>query len=628
MVPSAFMLLDELPLSPNGKVDRKALSALEMIAPQSKEAYVQPSSPEEVALATIFANVLGVEPIGIHANFFDLGGHSLLATQVITRVRDTFQIELPLRAIFEAPSVAGLAEFLRTRGGAGLEPVARLAPVPRDGRLPLSFAQQALWFIDQLLLGTSSYSIPIALCLSGALDAGALERGLSEIVRRHEALRTVFPLVDGEPVQQIQGPESFHLTRLDLGCLQEQRRNEEVERLTATEARQPFDLARGPLFRATLVRLGEDDHLLLVTMHHIVSDGWSLDVFNRELSTLYDAFSAGTLSASPELPIQYADYAVWQRQWLEGEALKEHVAYWKQQLEGAPWKLELPADRSRPAVQTLRGARYFFDLPANLAGLARAVSQKEGTTLFMTFLAAFKTFLYVYTDQEDLLVGSPFNNRTRPEIEGLIGPFVNTVVLRTRLSGNPSFRELLGRVRDIVLSASGHQELPFEKVVEALRPPRDPSRNPLFQVNFRVLTAPPFQLTLPELSVETRILDSGNSKFDLALELWALPESLRGFFEYSTDLFDHTTITRICGDFEKLLTAVLSRPDSRLDELTALQEVRTRLGKNDVESKTQGQQPRKAGLKNIRRKAVELRGQKSEVRDQSSDIKDRRTSDF
>jgi amino acid adenylation domain-containing protein/FkbM family methyltransferase len=602
MVPAAIVLVPELPLSPNGKVDRKALAARAVALPRSERPFVPPRTPEEEVLAGVFAGILGLGRVSIHEDFFALGGHSLLATQVISKVRDAFQVELPLRALFEAPTVAALTERVRAAGRSRpQEQGPPLRSVPRDGRLPLSSAQQALWFIDQLLPGTASYSIPIALRLTGALDAAALERSLVEIVRRHEALRTVFPIIDGEPVQLIMPPDGFRVTRVYLSSLSEKERTAEAQRRTAEEAAQPFDLARGPLFRATLLYLGAEDHLLLVTMHHIASDGWSLDVFGRELAALYEAFTSGQPSPPPPLPVQYADYAAWQRQWLQGKAFEEQAGYWKEQLAGAPPKLEIPSDHPRPAVQTLRGARHFFELPAALVATAEALSRQEGATLFMTLLAIFKALLHAYTGQEDLVVGSPFANRTRSQTEGLIGALVNTLVLRTPLSGKLTFRQLLRRIREVVLAASAHQELPFEKLVELLRPPRDPSRNPLFQVNFRVQTAPTLPLALPGLTTEVRIVYGTNSKFDLALELWAFEDSFRGFFEYSTDLFEPATITAMCGDLEKAIGAALARPDVALDELDALREARARR-----QALPAAGAPRKKSLRDISRKGIDL----------------------
>jgi amino acid adenylation domain-containing protein len=599
MVPSAFILLPALPMTPTGKVDRKALPSPQSARSDKAGGFVAPRDPVEEQVAAIWMQVLGVERVGIHDNFFELGGHSLRATQVVAQIWQAFQIKLPLSTLFEAPTLAELArriDAVRPSGPAAQPPP--LMSVPRAAAMPLSFAQQRLWFLDQLLPGNPSYNIPCAFRLTGELRADVLAKALGELLRRHEVLRTTFPLVDGQPVQVISPAGAHQLPLVDLGHLPEGERETAARRLAEAEAEQPFDLARGPVFRAKLLRLGAQDHRLLLTLHHIAADGWwSLEVFTRELSALYEALATGRPSPLPELPIQYADYGMWQRQWLQGEALREHVAYWKQQLGGAPWKLELPADRPRPAVQTLRGARHYFSLASPLAGAARTLSRKEGTTLFMTLLAAFKTFLYACTGQEDLVVGSPFANRTRAEIEGLIGPFVNTVVLRTRLSGDLTFRELVTRVREVVLGASVHQELPFEKVVEGLAPPRDPSRNPLFQVNFRAQTTSRPQLRLAGVTASPpEIIDTLNSKFDLALELWADSEVLGGFFEYSTDLFEKETILRMVGELERLLSEILTKPDTRVNDLEIVKAIRARRA-----SKTRTASPRGA-----RRRAVDL----------------------
>ena len=345
------------------------------------------------------------------------------------------------------------------------------------------------WFIDQLLPGNPSYNIPIGYHLSGPLEVGAVEAALGEIVRRHEVLRTTFAMVAGQPMQQINPPYAIRLPIVDLSGLGVREREAESRRLAAEEARRLFDLARDPLLRGGLIRLDQDEHILLLTMHHIVADGWSLGVLARELSALYQGLVAGGGAELPDLPIQYADYAAWQREVLEGPTA-EQVDYWTRQLAGAPTKLELPADRPRPAVQSLAGARHHFELPSSLIGPAESIGRQEGATLFMTLLAAFEAFLYAQTGQRTCLVGSPFANRTRAETEGLIGPFVNTVVLRVGLAGRPTFRELLGRVRATVLSADANQDLPFDRVVHSVHSPRDPSRNPLFQVNFRLRDRP------------------------------------------------------------------------------------------------------------------------------------------
>ena len=404
-------------------------------------------------LAGIWADVLEVKQVSIHDNFFDLGGHSLLATQLISRLRDTFCVEFPLRDLFESPTVAGLSErleaFLRTE----LLVVPPLLPVERFGEMLVSFAQARLWFLEQLEPGSSAYNIPAAVRLTGSLDVAVLEQNLNEIVQRHEVLRTTFGMVSGEPRQVIAPALALTLRWVDLRDLPEAQQEIQVDRLATEEAQQPFDLAKGPLLRATLLHLGEAEHVLLLTMHHIVSDGWSMGVLIRELAALYQAFSTGKPSPLPQLPIQYADFAHWQRQWLQGEVLAAQLSYWQQQLTGAPALLELPTDRPRSAIQTFRGATQFLALPEPLTQKLKTLSQRSGVTLFMTLLAAFQTLLYRYTGQEDICIGSPIANRNRSETEELIGFFVNTLVLRTDMSENPSFQELLGRVREVTLGA-------------------------------------------------------------------------------------------------------------------------------------------------------------------------------
>jgi len=444
--------------------------------------------------------------------------------------------------------------------------------VSRDIDLPLSFAQQRLWFLDQLKPGNSTYNIPAAMRLRGPLNVAALEQSLNEIVRRHEALRTTFASVEGQPIQIISPPEPFTLSIADLRQLPETEREPEARRLATEEARRPFDLAQGPLLRTTLLRLGEEEHVLLLTMHHIVSDGWSMGILFRELSTLYEAFSAGKPSPLPELPIQYADFAVWQLQWLQGEVLEAQLAYWRKQLAGAPSMLELPTDRPRPTVQTYRGDRQSVVLSKTLSEALKALSQGEGVTLFMTLLAAFKALLYRYIGQDDIVVGTPIANRNRVETEGLIGFFVNTLVLRTNLSGNPSFRELLGRVRGVTLEAYAHQDLPFEKLVEELQPERDLSRTPLFQVFFNMLNIEGLGLKLRGLTVERLPPSEPDSKFDLTLYAREQNEGIYLRLVYNADLFDATTITRMLGHFQTLLQSIAAHPEQRLSRLPLLTE--------------------------------------------------------
>ena len=516
MVPSAFVGLPALPLTPNGKVDRKALPAPE--GRGVEEEYVAPCTPTEELLAGIWAEVLRQERVGRHDNFFALGGHSLVAIQVVSRVRDTFGVELPVRCVFESPTVAELSAAVEAARGEQRPALPPIEPLSREGALALSFAQERLWFLDHLEGPSAAYNSPAGLRLSGPLDVVALERSLGEIVRRHEVLRTSFPTVEGVAVQRIAPVLEVGLPVVELQGLDEGEREAEVRRLAAEEAQRPFDLARGPLLRVCLLKLGEEDHGLLVTLHHIVTDGWSMGVFVRELSALYQAFSTGRPSPLAGLPIQYADFAAWQRGWLQGAVLEGQLGYWQQQLAGAPGLLELPTDRPRPAVQSSRGASAAFALEAELTQGLKALSQRAGVTLFMTLLGAFMVLLARYSRQEDIVVGSPIANRTHSQTEGLIGFFVNTLVLRADLSGDPPFEELMGRVRRVALEAYAHQEVPFERVVEALQPERSLSHSPLFQVLFALQTAPVGELVLPGLSLSPLTLERVTAKFDLSLD--------------------------------------------------------------------------------------------------------------
>jgi amino acid adenylation domain-containing protein len=451
-------------------------------------------------------------------------------------------------------------------------------PDPGDGgakSAPLSFAQERLWFLDQLTPGTAAYNLPTAVRLCGELNRAALEASLDEIVRRHEVLRTCFVAVEGKPVQMMAPSARLAVTVIDLGPMPEAECAVEVQRLASEEARRPFNLAQGPLVRATLLRLSDQEHVLLLTLHHIVSDAWSRGVFNHELTALYDAFAAGRPSPLPALPVQYADYVVWQREWLRGAVLEHQLQYWRRQLAGVP-VLELPFDYPRPAVETYRGARAAFRLPKQLRARLTALSRQEGVTLYMTLLAAFQTLLARYTGQDDIAVGSPIAGRNRAEFEGLIGFFVNTLVIRSDLSGDPTFRELLGRVREVALGAYTHQELPFERLVEELAPARSLSHSPLFQVMFVLQNAPQQTLELTAVSLEPMEVDSGASKFDLTLFMNEGTEGLSGQLEYDTDLFEAGTIRRMLGHWEVLLEGIAADPDRRLSELPLLPEAERR----------------------------------------------------
>ncbi|HEY6186814.1 MAG TPA: amino acid adenylation domain-containing protein, partial [Pyrinomonadaceae bacterium] len=518
MMPSAFVMLEKLPLTPNGKVDRQALPALDHERPELDATFATPQTPTEEMLAGIWADVLKLERIGIDDDFFELGGHSLLATQLISRVREIFHVELPLRSLFETPTVAGLAD--RIEHEIRIEPALAAPPivaVSRDQKLPLSFSQQRLWFLDQLEPGGWMYNIPAAVRLTGRLDVAALEQTFREISRRHEALRTNFSMTDGQAVQVVYGERLISLPVVDLGDLPETERESEAERLIAEESQQPFDLEHGSLIRVFLLRLEEEDHVLAVTMHHIISDGWSIGVLIKEMATLYEAFSAGQPSPLPELPIQYADFAHWQREWLQGDVLDAQLSYWKRQLAGAPPLLELPTDRPRPAVQTYNGAHLSLSLPLPLCAALRSLCRDEGVTLFMAMLAAFQTLLYRYTGEEDIVVSTGIANRMRAEVEPLIGFFVNTLVLRTDLGGSPSFRELLKQVREVTLGAYAHQDVPFELIVEAMQPERNPSYTPIFQVMMVLQNAPLERMEVPGLEIRQVGGEGKTAKFDLTM---------------------------------------------------------------------------------------------------------------
>jgi amino acid adenylation domain-containing protein len=563
--------LEALPLSPNGKVDRKALPAPQSVAGQESSGFDAPRTPQEELLAGVWAQVLGMERVGVHDSFFELGGHSLLATQVVSRIRSTFQVEIPLRDVFEAPTVAELAKrvdaALQRGQGSRLPP---LQPVAREGELPLSFAQQRLWFLSRLEPQSSAYNVLAALHLEGAVDVAALEHGLAGLVRRHESLRTTFSSNEGRPLQVIAPSWQVAVEQVDLSALPQAERLPEARRRVSEAGERPFDLERGPLLRALLVRLGEREHVLLLSMHHVVSDGWSMGVLVREMAALYGEATTGVQATLAPLPVQYADYAAWQRDWLRGESLETQLAYWRQQLGGAPRALELPTDRPRQRVQTSRGAHLPVRLGRELTEALEALCRREGVTPFMALLAALQVLLSRYSGQDDVCVGSPVAGRGRVETEGLIGFFVNTLVLRTKLAGNPTFRELLGRVRESTLGAYAHQDVPFEKLVEALQPERDLSRTPLFQVMLALQNAPLPELSLPGLTLRPLELERKSSKFDLAFSFSGQEGELRGTVEYNSDLFDGGTVSRMFTHLCTLLECAVREPTRRLAELPLL----------------------------------------------------------
>ncbi len=575
MVPAGVTVLDALPVTPGGKVDRRALALLEKAGGSSERPFEAPRNPVEEILAGAWADVLRRERIGIHDDFFALGGHSLLAGRVLSRLRGLLGAEVSLRDFFREPTVAGLARLAerarQTAAGAVPPPIVPALRAPGSDHLRLSFAQERLWLIDQLQPGSTAYNSFLPALLTGRLDAAALERALGEIRRRHEVLRTRFVATPEGPVQVIDTPGAWHLPGVDLDALPPAVRETELHRLAAAAASRPFDLARGPLFRPTLLRLGESEHALLLDLHHSVCDGWSLEeVMTAELSALYQAFSevaAGRPSPLPELPIQYADFAQWQRQWLQGKALETQLAWWRERLGGEPPALDLPTDRPRPAVLSGRGDSETIFLPPDLlAGLA-GLAQRHGATLFMVLLAGLQAVLHRWSGQDRIGIGTPVANRNRLEIEPLIGFFINTLVLAPDLAGNPSVSSLLERVRDLTLGAFDHQDLPFEKLVAVLQTRRDPSRNPLFQVLFVLQNNRPSSLDLPGL--EVAVLPPGPAvvQFDLSFSAVESQGSLLLSVAWSADLFDRTTVERLLADVRRGLEGMVEDPAQTLRDL-------------------------------------------------------------
>jgi surfactin family lipopeptide synthetase A len=567
MVPGAFVYLAAMPLTPNGKVDRKVLPVPELDRIWRSN-FVAPSTPTQAILATLWQEILNLPQVGIHDNFFELGGHSLLATQVIIRLRPLFGVELPLRRLFETPTIEQLSELIEatqaTGGGLERSPI---LPVSRQEKLPLSFAQARLWFLNQLEGGSATYNMPEPLQLMGDLDVAALESAVEGILQRHEVLRTSFRSIDGEAQQVISSNSQLAVPFVDLLHLSGKAQFDRVQELAVEEAQQTFDLAVPPLLRVTLVRLGLESHVLLVTMHHIISDGWSMGIFVDELSALYRATLTETPAQLPELPIQYADFAQWQRHWLTGDVLQTQVDYWKQQLATAPPLLELPTDRSRPSMQTFQGGATSFCLNGELTQQLKLLSQNSGATLFMTLLAAFSTLLSRYSRQEDIVIGSPIANRNQGGIESLIGFFVNTLVLRTDLTGDPTFSELLDRVRENTLNAYEHQDLPFEKLVEELQPARSLSYTPLFQVMFVLQNAPLNKLELPDLKISPFKMSQVTARFDLTLQIEETAAGLTGELIYNRDLFDATTIERMASHLQILLAGIVANPHQQVAKL-------------------------------------------------------------
>jgi len=589
MVPATFLTLKQLPMTSSGKVDRRALPAPEAGHSDLEQEHLAPRSAVEEVLAQICAEVLGLKRISVRDNFFDRGCHSLLATKIISRVREAFQVELPLVAIFENPSIADLA--LRVESASQGEERLPLPPLEAAGRgptIPLSFAQERLWFLSQLDPDDLSYHVPRAVRIKGPFKASLLERSFNEIIRRHEILRTTFPTVEARPVQVIHPPQPVSLRVVDLEELPAAAQEVLIERFIFEEGRQPFDLSKGPLLRVVLLRLAEQDHVLILVEHHLVHDGWSQGILLRDFLTLYRSLSAGEPSPLPALPIQYADFACWQRQWLKGAVMEAQLGYWRKKLAGAPALLELPTDYPRPAVQSFRGGLRRLILPLPLAESLRAFSRRQGITLFMTLLAAFKVLIYRYSGQDDIVIGTGIANRRLQQFEGLLGMIINTVVLRTDLSGDPSFDELLARVRKVCLEAYAYQDIPFEMLVEALQPKRSLSYTPLFQVFFAFLDTPMPDLELPGMSLNLMDAHNGTAKFDLNMTVIPHSEQRMGIkpepgeseitllLEYNTEIFDEATIVRMLRHYETLLENLIGAHQQSISSLEMLTQEESR----------------------------------------------------
>jgi amino acid adenylation domain-containing protein len=586
-VPARVVFVAAIPTGPTGKVERLTMAerlGLGAAAAGERAEYIPPRTPLENYLAELWREILAVPQVGVHDNFFARGGDSILAAQIIARVRAFLQIELSFLVFLEAPTVAGIAGALEN-APPPVPPPERIVPSSRREPSPLSYGQERMWFLNQLEPGNPAYNRPACYRFEGPLDPGALQQALGEIVERHEVLRTTFAPAPEGPLQVVASGEAVALGLIDLEDLPEAERRQEAERLAAVEMQQPFDLARGPLLRATLIVLSEAEHMLVMVTHHIVFDGWSEAIFLRELTTLYGALVRGAPAPLAPLAIQYVDYTLWQRRRLRGKIFADQLSYWKKQLADVAL-LDLPTDRPRPAAQTFRGAKKTATFSPALSDEIKALGRRAGATLFMTLLAAFQTLLHRYTGQDDIVLGTPIAGRNPPEVEGLIGLFINTLVLRGDLSGDPSFTELLARTRKTAVEAYERQDLPFEKLVEELRPHRDPSRAPLFQVMFVLENTPRANFELAGLTATPVEIDSGTAKLDLTLSMEEAPGALKAVVEYNTDLFERDTIERMLGHFETLLRGIVENPDRPLSELpilSAAERRRLRVEWNDTQ---------------------------------------------
>lgn len=572
MTPAQFIILPEMPLTANGKINLRALPAPGQI---QKVGYEAAKTPTELTLATIWQARIGVKRVGRNDHFFELGGHSLIATQIIARVNQQFNLDLTVRELFQNPQLQAFAtvvDNLRLQPGKRFE---NIIPLADDAVKVLSFSQERLWFFEQFYPGTAIYTIPGAARIRGNLDVNAIRQAFAAMVARHQSLRTAFTSVDEQVVQKVVSPQSaaadtFALALVDLSVFPDTERQRAYEQCLNEACDEPFDLTEAPLFKGKIIRLDASEHVLFLNMHHIISDGWSYGVFMREIVALYLAFSQGRSSPLPELTIHYADYAAWQRQQLQGENLGKQLSFWQQQLQGSLPVLELPMDRPRPPVQTYNGKTLRFKLPERQKLALTQLAHAEGATLFMVLFAAFNILLYRNSGQADLCIGTPIAGRRRTELEDLIGFFVNTLVLRTDLSGNPNVKTVIERVKNVVIAADANQDVPFERLVEVLQPPRNLGHSPLFQVMFAHQNSNLAEFRLPGLYIEPTNLETKSAKFDLTLYVEEVDDGLQCAWEFNTDLFETATIARMAGHYKTLLDVIPSIPEIHLKDLLIL----------------------------------------------------------
>ncbi|MBG9798758.1 non-ribosomal peptide synthetase [Brevibacillus laterosporus] len=571
MIPATFIYLDHLPVTPNGKVDRKALPAPFLEREEGNTPFIEPVTDTEIILSEFWKEILGIGRISIIDDFFNSGGHSLLATQLLSRIYHAFHIEISLRTFFENPTIQAMGKQIDHIISSGEQSVSvPLVPVSRDDDLVLSYTQQGVWFIEQLEPGSATYNVPVANTLKGSLNIDALERAVNEIIRRHEILRTSFISKDGKPYQLSHPFQSIRIPLIEMSDVPAPERHQRIIDMANEDANRSFDLTKCPLVRFILFKKDEESYVFYYTMHHLIMDGWSLQIFTHELSVLYEAFSQGKPSPLPEMQLQYADFAAWQRKWLDGKVMNQQLAYWKKQLAGNLPVLQLPIDRTRPSVASGAGQRDTLVMPKELVNKLHVLCKRQGVTLYMALLSAFKVLLSRYSGETDILVGSPIANRTRLETEGMIGFFANTIVLRSQLSDNPTFTELLKQVREGTLEAFSNQDVPFEKLVEVLQPERTKNITPIFQVMFTLQNT---RRTDFKLSDETLIhpeIDRGTSMFDLLFDIAEHPDGLLLVAEYNMDIFFSATIGRMMEHYRELLESIVELPEQPISDLNML----------------------------------------------------------